>query len=401
MTAEQHWSANQRARLSLLLVPLVMTACGGPDRPPPATSAPPAKVTSPVTEASLTTVTLTAEAVGRLGLETSPVERRGVTRIRTLGGDVVPSGGSQSMVTAPFAGTLEATDDAVTIGTTVKKGTTIVRLFPLAPAEREGRIEAERAVNEAAGRQALAAQRLERTTRLAADGSGSRRAAEEAQADLVVANAALKAAHDRLALASRGVSASGALALAAPTDALLQAVHAGPGQTVAAGAPLFDLVRLDTVWIRVPLYAGDLEQVDRRQSARIVPVGAAGTSPGTVARPVTAPPSADPSTAAVDLYYAVANAGGALRPGQRVGVRVPLTSDVERLVVPKGALLHDAYGGSWVYEARDAHTFVRRRVSVVDLVDDVAVLDHGPPTGTRVVTAGAAELFGTEFGTGK
>jgi hypothetical protein len=85
-----------------------------------------------------------------------------------------------------------------------------------------------------------------------------------------------------------------------------------------------------------------------------------------------------------------------------VGVRVvPLTSEAQSLVAPRAALLHDAYGGSWVYEARDARVFVRRRVSVVDLVDDVAVLDEGPPPGTRVVTAGAAELFGTEFGAGK
>jgi hypothetical protein len=35
------------------------------------------------------------------------------------------------------------------------------------------------------------------------------------------------------------------------------------------------------------------------------------------------------------------------------------------------------------------------------MVGESAVLDQGPPTGTRVVTAGAAELFGTEFGVGK
>nr|MBA2355103.1 efflux RND transporter periplasmic adaptor subunit [Acidobacteriota bacterium] len=177
--------------------------------------------------------------------------------------------------------------------------------------------------------------------------------------------------------------------------------HAGPGQTVAASAPLFDLVRLDAVWIRVPLYAGDVDLVDRRSPARIVPLGDAGTSEGTLAQPVTAPPSADATTAAVDLYYAATNAAGTLRPGQRVGVRIPLINDARSLVVPRSAVLHDAQGGSWVYEARDGHVFVRRRVSVVDLVDDDAVLEQGPSAGTRVVTVGAAELFGTEFGVGK
>ena len=84
-----------------------------------------------------------------------------------------------------------------------------------------------------------------------------------------------------------------------------------------------------------------------------------------------------------------------------MSVRVPLASATQSLVAPRAALLHDAYGGSWVYEAREGHVFVRRRVSVVDLVGDLAVLDQGPPPGTRVVTVGAAELFGTEFGVGK
>ena len=350
---------------------------------------------------ALTTITLTDQAVGRLGIDTATVEQRGITRHRTFGGDVMPAGGAQSTVTAPVAGTLDATDAAAVVGAMVKNGATMARLVPLAAIERDIRVEAERVVSEAAGRQTMAAQRVDRATRLATDGAGSLRAVEEAQAELVVANAALKAAQDRLALASRGVSATGALAINAPADALLQAVYAHPGQTVAAGAPLFDLIRLDTVWVRVPLYAGDVDQVDRRSPAYIVPLGAAGTAPGTAARPVAAPPSADPATAAVDLYYALPNADGALRPGQRVSVRVPLTAPAQSLVVARAALLHDAYGGSWVYEAKDAHTFVRRRVSVVDMSGDFAVLDQGPAPGTRVVTLGATELFGTEFGAGK
>ncbi|MEQ1897381.1 MAG: efflux RND transporter periplasmic adaptor subunit [Vicinamibacterales bacterium] len=357
-------------------------------------------MTKSVTEASLTTITLTPEAVTRLGIETAPVEERGVTRSRVLGGDVVPAGGAQITITAPFAGTLDA-ERGPAVGSTVTQGATLARLVPLAPADRDVRVEAERAVNEAAGRHVLAAQRQARATKLAAEGAGSQRAAEEAQADLAVADAALKAARDRLALAARGVNEFGGLALTAPAAAVVQAAYVGPGQAVANGAPLFDLVRLDSVWVRVPLYAGDLAQVDRRAPVRILPLGGTGTGAGMTANPVQAPPSADPSTAAVDLYYAIVNPGGALRPGERVSVRLPLTAATRSLVVPRAALLYDANGGSWVYEARPDHVFVRRRVSVVDAVEDVAVLDQGPAPGTRVVTAGAAELFGTEFGAGK
>ena len=42
-----------------------------------------------------------------------------------------------------------------------------------------------------------------------------------------------------------------------------------------------------------------------------------------------------------------------------------------------------------------------RDLHVDQLAAGFAVLDQGPAPGTRVVTAGAAELFGTEFGAGK
>ena len=35
------------------------------------------------------------------------------------------------------------------------------------------------------------------------------------------------------------------------------------------------------------------------------------------------------------------------------------------------------------------------------VMEDQAVLSRGPAVGTEVVSAGAAELFGTEFGVGK
>ena len=385
----------------ILLVGVASGVACRRDSGAPASATPAAKVAAKVPEASLTTVTLTAEAEKRLGIETVSVEQRGVTRSRVVGGEVMPAGGSESTITAPFAGTLEAAGTAPSPGASVSKGATIFRLVPLAATERDARIETERAVSEATGRQELAAKRAERAATLAKDGSGSRRAAEEAQAELVTANAALKAARDRLALASGGVTISGAIALEAPYSALIRAVHAGPGQTVAAGAPLVNLVRLDTIWIRVPLFAGDIAGIDRTAPGRIMPLGASDTTTGIPAKPVAAPPSADASTAGVDLYFTAANAGGSLRPGQRVSVRLALASEAQSLVVPQAAILHDAFGGTWVYESRGDHVFVRRRVSVVDIVDKMAVLDHGPAPGTRVVTAGAAELFGTEFGVGK
>jgi cobalt-zinc-cadmium efflux system membrane fusion protein len=377
----------QLCMIASLVITIFMASCGR-DPAQPASTPAPAKVAAAVPETALTTVTLTAEAQKRLGIETARVERRTIARSRSLGGEIVPAGGAQITVTAPVAGTLGGDTAVPAVGSHVGKGQTILTLIPLAPAERDVRIEAERAVAEAMGRQEVAAKRAERARQLARDGSGSQRAAEEAQADLVVADAALRAARDRLALASRGVTASGAIALEAPHPALLRTLHATPGQTVGAGAPLFDLVALQTVWLRVPLYAG-------------VPLGAASSVKGVAATPAAAPPTADATTAGIDVFYSIPNRDRSLYPGQRVTVRMPLRTREESLVVPRAAVLFDAFGGTWVYEARDGGVFVRQRVDLADVVGDAAVLRQGPPPGTPVVTTGAAELFGTEFGGGK
>ena len=62
--------------------------------------------------------------------------------------------------------------------------------------------------------------------------------------------------------------------------------------------------------------------------------------------------------------------------------------------------MHDAQGGTWVYEQTKPHTYVRRRVDLSRVQGDLAILARGPAPGTVVVIEGAAELFGTEFGAG-
>ncbi len=69
--------------------------------------------------------------------------------------------------------------------------------------------------------------------------------------------------------------------------------------------------------------------------------------------------------------------------------------------MPWSAVIHDIHGGTWVYERTGERTFVRRRVVVRFVTGPTAVLEGGPEVGTRVVTAGAAELFGTETGFSK
>jgi hypothetical protein len=69
------------------------------------------------------------------------------------------------------------------------------------------------------------------------------------------------------------------------------------------------------------------------------------------------------------------------------------------LQVPYGALVYDANGKTWVYTNPEPRTYIRAAVTVDKITDNKVQLQSGPPAGTDVVTVGAAELFGAEFGT--
>ena len=106
-------------------------------------------------------------------------------------------------------------------------------------------------------------------------------------------------------------------------------------------------------------------------------------------------------TNTIDWYYELP-ADTQLRAGERVAVEIPtLESKLEALVIPTNAVLHDIHGGQWVYAQTADHTYSRKRIQVARLAGSDAVLSSGPHAGTKIVTDGSAELFGTEFMTGK
>jgi cobalt-zinc-cadmium efflux system membrane fusion protein len=379
-----------------------MLALLGACEDPPQKAPPAATISGAVTESQLTTVTLTPDAVRRLGVETAALDSATVTPTRTVGGEVVVPPGQALTVTAPVAGTVFAPEGgSIPVGgARVAAGQTLMRLVALPPdLARTGQ---DLAVARARLGQAQA--EADRVAGLFADRLVAGRDQERAQADLAAARAAveLAAGQQRAGRGGTRRDASGlnALLITAPDAGVVRVLSAGPGQAVAAGAVLAEIVRLDRMWVRVPVYAGDAGRVSRTAEATVH--GLAGPQSGPVVRavPVAAPPSADAAAASVDLFYELR--GGALRPGERVGVTLPMSGGEERaLVVPMSAIVRDMSGGAWVYERTDSVTFVRRRVEVARVVSGRAVLAQGPRPGARIVIAGVAELFGTEFGAGK
>lgn len=375
-----------------------LAACDKKPAPVPAKAA---TVTAPVKEAELTTIRLTPEAEKRLGITTAVVERKPIARTRVVGGEIAPPQGTVVSLTAPVAGVLQAPSGMPEPGVTVSRGQLLFRLVPIPSAERESPVIARQAIDTATARRDAAARKTQRAEQLLADGAGSRRQLEEAQAELAVADADLKAAVDRRALATRGGVSEAGVRLDAPQAGVVQAVHVKPGQTVAAAAPLIDIVQVASVWVRVPVYAGESREIDPAAPARVLTLSESADADGVLAQPIPAPPSANAATAGVDFYYAMTNPGQRFRPGERVAVRLTRRDAAAGLTVPKAALLHDAYGGTWVYVAREPQVYARVRVTVIDIIGTSALLSQGPPPNARVVIDGAAELFGVEFGVGK
>jgi RND family efflux transporter MFP subunit len=381
----------------LAVLALTIVGCSGSGSQPAAHKTP-ATVEHPRTEAELSIVKLTPEAVKRLGIETVAVKTETAAATRTLGGEIVVPEGRGVVVTAPVAGTLTGAA-APRPGARVRRGERLMTIAPLVPAERDQRIEAQRAVTAAEAEELAARQRLQRMEQLLKDGAASVRSVEEARAQYQVTAAAHTAARERLRGASKNpVGAQGELIVSAPFDGVIQRISAVPGQTVAASAPLLELAQVDTLWVRVPVYAGDAGNIDERQRVTVRRLGNV-EAPVSAAR-VTAPLQGDPSAASVDLYYAHSVSTGPFRPGERVMVELPLTSTEQGLVVPDTAVLYDIHGATWVYEDLGGNAYTRRRIEVARHAGDRAVVRRGLREGVKVVTAGAAELFGTEFGAG-
>ena len=427
-------------RLWLGVLGLLLATCGcRPKTASTAKAAAPSKVEMVPHESDLATISLTNEAAERLGITTKATERRQVQQHRTFGGEVMIPSGRSIVISAPVAGIVSPSGNAKipAPGSKVKAGEIVLALSPILSPERDVPTPAEQVQMTGAKATLVAAQvtalgdvqrgkadivatkiNLERAKKLFADRAGSQRAVDDAQAFANVASAVLEAAEDRYAQLTKLIASlegSGnhdvamEMTLRAPVDGVIRSLNISAGQQVVGGASLFEVLDMSAVWVRVPIFVDLLPLIQPGAYGRVVSLDGkstgrttgGGDSSSVHALPIDAPPTADASSSSADLYFEVLNQEFNFRPGQRIGIELPMSSEVEATIVPAASILYDIHGGTWVYTLKEPRKYIRQRVTVLWFDGTQVMLQKGPTEGTLVVADGAAELYGTEFGPGK
>jgi hypothetical protein len=75
----------------------------------------------------------------------------------------------------------------------------------------------------------------------------------------------------------------------------------------------------------------------------------------------------------------------------------PIRRSARHTVVPYASLIYDPEGKTFVYTSPKPLEYLREQVEVDRIEGDRVLVSDGPPVGTRVVTVGAAEVYGTEL----
>jgi hypothetical protein len=205
------------------------------------------------------------------------------------------------------------------------------------------------------------------------------------------ASARWPAIGDRLEAGAEVGQVSDARPLALPLGGTVTRIGARPGEIVAAGQLL-------------------LEVVDRsRPAVRVVWDPAAGEPPASVvleppggarrvsARLIGPAPEADALTRRPAYLYRAERAWSGATPGTPVSALAP-----SRAPAARGALVPDAAvvqwdGLAWAYRLRGAGTYERVAVPTDRPVADGWIAVHGLAAGDTVVITGAQELISEEF----
>jgi len=350
---------------------LVGTGCGNGADAPPADDSAASGAQSPSDQ-----ITLTADEVAELQINTITVEERPVTRYLSLPARVLPEANQQAYVTSLISGRVDALH--VGVGATVQQGQVLAEVTAPGLSQRV-----------AALRQAR--DELDRQQRLQERGVGLTKNLTAAERDWAAARQELRSIGirpDRIERVARGEEDLSNLPLEAPISGTVLDRMAVLGGPVDAGMELFYVVDLQPIRVVADVFERNLERVREGQEVIIkTPVTPDREYEGTIAQLV---PQVDAERRAVSARIRLGNSDGSLRPGMFATARVEITGDAQA-ALPSDAIMTDE-NGTYVIVDEGNNTYRRQAVdAAADAEGTVMVPELAP--GTQVVMEGAFQIM--------
>jgi len=216
---------------------------------------------------------------------------------------------------------------------------------------------------------------------------------------LVEAGSISAADFDHLEIGARQSAAAADLARKKLADTRLEAPISGiiahraieVGATASPGQPVFTIVDLDPVRVRIGVPEGDVGHVTvgAPASVRIPALGAAFTG-----RVSLIGVAADPTTRSYTVEVTVPNPARRLRAGMVAEATISTSQSVEALLVPAGAVLRNVTDGATIVYALDRgdSRVHARRVTTGAARGDSLEITSGLTSGDRIVDAGQHRL---------
>lgn len=347
-------------------------------------------------------LTLDAETLERIRLETEPADLRRVGAPIRIAGVVGPDETRLAHIRSLSTGVITAV--TVRRGDRVRAGQALLTYDNVELGQTIAAYRAAVASLETARSQAeLARLAVERSARLVEiggipQGEHQRRQTEYAAAQASVRSAQGQLANFRQGLARFGVresalrdgsSVDARSTLRAPFAGVVLDVRAVAGETVSPERDLVTVADLSTVWIQGDVYERDLAAVTEGRNATFV-TDAYPEVPFEC-RVTYISQTLDPQTRTAKLRCEARNPGGRLRLEMFARMEIPSASEREMLVIPREAI-QQVDGRTSVFVRTSDTRFERRTIALGVTAADWAEVRSGLQRGDRVVTTGAVML---------
>lgn len=390
----------KRQYFTFFLLLCVLAGCERPDEEAAEVEEQPAQTAS-----RRGVVQLDQQAQAAIGIKTAKVTRRPHQQtLKTTGWLVIPPG-KQSVVKAaatgyclPGAGKAEKN-----VGSRVSQGSPLgsLEVF-LSPQESAQLViakeEADLVMNQALVSQRLAEEQLKKLEQGGGSAVVSGKQLLELKEIIQRNQVAYTEAREKLPFLPVEPYADQmklkSISIESPLTGIITDMHVAPRQLVVQGDPLWTVGDWSTLWIRVPVFAGDYPRVQPVQPALV-------SIPGTLsveeASRVAHPQPSEPGRRTVDVYYRLSNPRGLLRPGQPLQAELPLGQKEQQTSIPRSAVIWDGMGNAWVYLQVAPSQFRRQKVELASGDVQSVAVERGLKEGEIIVTDGAQSLYGEEF----